>query len=584
MVQTITQSLKPLEWLSLKLELPPAYRRHTFSLSSIGQITIAMMLNILSLAVPVMMLQIYDRIIPHKAYSTLAMLSVGVVIALAVDATLRMMRAHLTSWTAATHEHAAGCAAMERLVNADLPQFDAHNTGTYLQQFAAISKLRDFYSGQSLTAIVDLPFAAVFLVLIAYLGGWLVYIPLTLLALFAVFAHYAGTKLKHSLETRSAGDDRKASYLISVLSGIHTAKSMGMEMPLVRRFEAAQSHVTKGSYHVAMASGFATLLSALFGQLSLILTAGAGSILVIQGIISVGALSACTLLAGRALQPIQRVLGAWLRLQDISVAYAQANELLNMPMQPRHILPLQVPEGIVQLQNLSFGYDATPLFENISLRVEPGDVIAISGDKNSGKSTLLQLIAGVLTPTAGLVQIDGLEPATYSLSELAQHIGYLPQQGAIFKGTILENLTGFHNDDAAVAAAKRAAQQLGLDTIINLLPNGYATKLTGSAVDPLPPGVKQRLALARILRHTPAIILFDDADRALDKDGYNLLFRMMGQLKGRATIIMVSHDQNLLSFADRFYALHPTGLHETAPPEMQHLSLLVKQPLRGDAA
>lgn len=539
------------------LPLPAHWQRRIQKIPALSHLGIALMINILSLALPVMMLQIYDRIIPHQSFGTLAVLIAGVCIALAVDAALRVMRAWLVGWSAASHEHAASCAAMERLSQADVGTFEKTPAGEHLQNLAALGRLREFNSGQSLTALVDLPFAVIFLALIYYLGGILVLVPVILLLLFCLSAGVAGARLRTALDHRRKADDNKSSLMVSILSGIHTAKSMAMEAPLLRRFEAAQDEVTRDSYRVALASGLAASLSAAFGQLSLILTAAAGAFLVLHGYLSIGGLSACTFLAGRAIQPIQRVLGTWLRLQDLAIARRQAQAVFSLPVQARtNARPTQTPQGRVTLEDVSFAYDgASPLLKNISLRIEPGEAIAISGDRAGGKSALLQVIAGVLTAQKGSVRVDGVNPAEYGLSALQGRIGYMPQHGTIFRGTIMENLTGFRPGEDNAARAREAAEELGLDSVIDVLPRGYQTLLTDTAADPVPPGVKQRIALARVLAARPAVLLFDDADQALDKEGYNRLFRLMGRLKSTTTLVMVSHDQNLLSFADRHYRL-----------------------------
>lgn len=546
------------------------------------QLLIASMVNILSLALPIMMLQVYDRIIPHQAFGTLALLIAGVLVALCFDAVLRTARAWLAGWTAARHEHQASCSAIDRFARSDLNAFERNSTGTHLQNMNALNRLREFYSGQALMALVDLPFAAMFLCLIAYLGGWLVAVPLGLLTVFLLSARYAGIKLKYALEMRSQNDDRKASFIVSVLMVMHTVKSLGVESAMMRRFESRQSASTVDSYHVAIASGFTTILSAVFGQLSLIMTVTVGVVLVMKGDLSVGGLSACTLLAGRTIQPIQRVLGAWLRLQDLSVSRAQAAELFNLPILPQKKYTPSTANGNIQLKNISFKYDLeqSDILNNISLEIKPGEVIAISGEKGSGKSTLLQLIAGGIMPDAGYVLVDGMNPVQHSMSDLVHHLGYLPQQATIFRGTILENLTGFNPDDRTISKAKEAAQLMGLDHVINLLPHGYETQLTDSQSDPVPPGVKQRIALTRVLMHRPSILLFDDADRALDKEGYNRLFQLMGRLKGNCTLVMVSHDQNLLSFADRFYELKNGTLKLTSHTSSQNISFF-KQSFLG---
>jgi ATP-binding cassette, subfamily C, bacterial LapB len=556
------------------LPLPEKYRRRAFRASAAWQLLIALYLNILSLAVPIMMLQVYDRIIPHQALGTLTLLLVGVGVALAIDAALRVVRAYVTSFSAASQEHAANTAALDHLARVDLGAFSQDSSGVQMQRLAALGRLREFQSGQALSALIDLPFASVFLLMIYFLGGKLVFVPLGMLALFVLVSRYAGWRLRKALEFRADSDDRKFSFIISVLTGIHTAKSLGAEALLMRRFEREQVDVTRSSYDVARASGFAATLSAGFSQSVLIFAGAYGALLVIDGELSVGALSACSFLAGRALQPVQRVLGTWLRYQDYGVSRQQADALFGLPVQLRTEQKLNQPSGAILLQNVTLvpAHGNAPRFTELFLKVDPGEIVAIRGEKGTGKSALLQLIAGILVPSSGTISVDGMDPAQHGLSELHAHIGYLPQQGAIFRGTILENLTGFTKDESAVESAKASCRQLGLDAVIDQLPKGYFTQLFDTPADPIPPGVKQRIAIARVLRRQPSILLFDDADRNLDKEGYNRLFSLMGRLKGRTTIVLVTADQNLTSFADRTYRLAEGKLEMVSAERAETLS------------
>ncbi|MES2729486.1 MAG: ATP-binding cassette domain-containing protein [Pseudomonadota bacterium] len=566
----IVQLLEP-------LPLPDEHKEKIFVFSTRSQLGIALMLNILSLALPIMMLQVYDRIIPHQSYGTLVMLTLGVISALVLDAALRIIRSYMTGWSTATNEHAASCAAIDRAIESDVTRYEHISSGEHMQNFSALGRLREFYSGQAMTALIDLPFIFIFLGLITYLGGMLVLAPIALLILFYVCARIAGNHLRTTLAARAVVDDRKASFIVSVLHGIHTTKAVAIETPLVRRFEALQNDVSEQSYRVALASSAATTLSAIFGQLSLVITASFGCLMVIQGNLSMGGLSACTLLAGRAIQPIQRVLGTWLRLQDLTVARDQADHLFTLPIQKRSTETLPHVNGNITLEDVNFAYETgAPILKSISLSLDAGEAIAITGSKGSGKSTLLQLLTGLLTPQSGTIRLDTVDPGQYSLGALRHVIGYMPQQGAIFKGSILENLTGFRTDDDSVMRVLDAVRELGLDPVIDQLPHGYHTLLTDTASDPIPPGIKQRIALARVMAREPAIMLFDDADRALDKDGYNLLFRLIGRLKGRSTLILVSQDQNLMSFADRVYDLRDGELQLENLNQSQTLSRLVQ--------
>jgi len=564
------------QWLlpQLPLSNQQAFRRAR--LSPLWQIGIALFINILSLALPIMTVQIYDRIIPSLAFNTMALLIIGVLIALAFEAFLRLARAYLVGWSSIQQEYAVASGAFERMTRTTLAALEATTVSTHMQRFSAVARLREFYGGQALGSIVDLPFIIFFLLLLAYLGGPLVLIPLILLTLFICFSFYAGRRLRSALDTRAKADDRKFNFIMSVLTGVHSVKALGMEQSLLRQFESHQADGTDQSYRVALASGFAASLSATFSQLSPILTVTAGCLLVLHGNLTVGGLSACTLLASRCLQPVQRVLGTWLRMQDYALANQQVQDLFSAPVQLRGGDHLPPPRGQINLRDVTFSFPGatSPIFRGISLEIMPGDTIAVIGAKGSGKSALLQLIAGILENQQGIINVDGIMPSQYGMSALAKHVGYLPQKGSIYKGTILENLCGFEDDDDIVDSVKYLCRRMGLDSIIDQLPKGYATQLSDSWSDPIPPGVKQRIALVRALRHQPAAILFDDADQTLDKEGYNRLYGLLGRLKGRSTIVLITEDANLLSLADRVLHLQNAKLHNAGTSTAQQLALL----------
>ncbi len=557
------------------VSLPDFYEDHSYKMPVFRQLGIAFSLNILSLALPIMMLQIYDRIIPHASFGSLYVLTAMVMTALVLDMALRIIRSYLVNWSAASSEHAAHCAAVELFARTNITEFERKGSGEHLQNINAIGKLREFYSGQAWASLIDVPFVVIFLALIAYLGGILVLVPISLLILFFINAALTSNSLKLALEERSESDDKKASLVVSILKSIHTVKSLSFESFLIRKFEGIQADVSKDSFLVAAASGKASILSACFGQLSLIATVTAGLFLVLNGSLSIGGLSACTLLAGRCIQPVQRVLATWLRLQDLSLSKAQVTSLFALPAMKRVEKSHHISQGRILLDQISYTSPSGQiLLDEISMSVEPGSIVAITANNGTAKSALLQIIAGVIKPDTGTIMIDDIAPSQHSLSELKDLIGYLPQEAAIFKGSILENITGFQNQSDKIQEAMEAGADLGLDQIVDTLPHGYNTRLTDSVADPIPPGVKQRISLVRVLANRPAILLFDDADRTLDKTGYNLLFRLIGRLKGKATIILVTQDQNLLSFADRFLHLDQGKLVSTDPSGSHNLAIL----------
>src|SRR3990172_4086801 len=278
-------------------------------------------INLLTLALPIAIFQVYDRVLPNGTRDTLLLLVIGVGVALVLDALLRALRAALVAHASARFEYRVGCAALDRLLGAKLSAVEEVPEGVHLDRLGSVDALRDFYLGQPLTVAIDLPFVVIFLALIAYLAGPLALVPLALMAVAALIAVVAGRWLKAALEERATLDDRRYSFLIETLSGIHTLKSLGMEAQMLRRYERLQEGSVRAVYEVNAASASAQTVGNLFAPLTMLTVAGVGALMVLEGELTIGALAASTLLSGRTLQPLLRALGLWVQFQDIGLAH-----------------------------------------------------------------------------------------------------------------------------------------------------------------------------------------------------------------------------------------------------------------------
>ncbi|OAN48823.1 peptidase domain-containing ABC transporter [Magnetospirillum moscoviense] len=512
-------------------------------------------INILALALPIMLLQIYDRIIPHQSMSTLGMLTVGVVVAMVLESAVRMGRNHLTGWLGAAFEHRLSCEAFKRLLRAPLPDFERHGPTVLMERLRASAKVREFYSGQALLSLFDVPFVVVYIALIALLGGWLAMVPVAMVGAFTLVAIRNGRKVRDDIRRRAEFDERRFSFLAEALTGIHSVKTMAMEEMMQRRYELLQDVNVEHSHDSAKHSVVALNIGQLFAQLATIAVVGVGAGLVVAGSMTPGALAACIMLAGRSLQPLQGVLGTWIRFQGFAVARQQIEKLFDLGARESAQPILPKVDGEVRLDNVGLTYPGMPksVLAGVSMHIKAGECVAIVGDNGSGKSTLLGLMAGQLLPTEGTISVDGFDLAQFSPSSVSQRIGYLPQQGVLVDGTILENLTMFN--PALVERAYEVAAMLGLDRVVSGMRLGYDTPVGNSASESMPAGIKQRIAIARALVHDPAVILFDEANIAIDSAGDELLREYLVSLKGHKTMILVTPRPSLVKLADRVFNL-----------------------------
>ena len=518
---------------------------------------VSLVINLFSLAVPLVTLQVYDRILSFQSIGTLQVLCSGVVVVVILDTILRLCRSVLIGWASACFEHDAFTSSLKHLMSIKLRDVQKFSHGQQLQRLSAISKLKNFYSGQALINIVDLPFVLIFIGFIAYLGKSLVIVPIVLLGLFAVYAYVLGKHMKHVLEKKDVHEDRRINFISETLDKIHTVKMLGLECALLRRSEEMQNQNIVDAHRLNAQNMQSQNAASLFTQIMMVSMISMGAYMVIDGQMSMGVLIACVLLSGRIMQPVQRALSFWSNFQEYQLAKKKMEALLSCPEQTKvKKSALKVPKGKLEMKGLSFSYeegeDAT-ILNDVNLSLPPGTAISLVGAPGDGKTTLMKLIAGIYEPTGGKIMVDGVETCQYPFEDIAKYIGYLPPDSEIFQGSVMDNITSFRPDmeDQAI----EIAGYLGIDTVVSKLAQGYNTHLFDGPADPITPGMKQRITLARVLINRPRILLFDYADKSLDKDGYNHLFKFLGQIKGQASMVLVSNDRNILHLAQAEYMI-----------------------------
>jgi len=506
----------------------------------------------LSLMLPLALLQVYDRIIPNDSRDTALLLGSAVAIAIFAELLLRVARSVILARAGQTFEEKTGKTLFGRILGADPRSLKSTGTGEHLDRFNAVNAVREFESGQPMVLIFDVFFAVVFLIFIAILGGWVVVWPVSAVVLAVVVVLACTPTLRKRLNSQIDTDAAVNDFLISVLGAGHNIRALAMETAMTDRYESlqverirAQAKSEKMGTHLGDFVG-------LLGQACTVCVVCHGAMLVNLTELTTGALAACTILAGRSLQPLRAAVGMWTKYVSVATTRTRMNELMHVPQADRGLAALEpsTVRGHLVLRDvrLKSSDNDAELLPPINLDIPAGQIVALIGPNASGKSTVLQLMSGELSPDTGEVSIDGTSVGSITSTSRRRTVVRLDQADALFKGSFVENLTGFrpHLRDAAI----RAAQFLGFSDEIDLLPKGFDTPVTDVA-NTFSRGFVQRMCLARSLLDQPGVILADQSFSAMDADGKSAVKRLLNQLRGHTTVVFVTYDPELLAEADQ---------------------------------
>jgi ATP-binding cassette subfamily C protein len=507
--------------------------------------------NILYLASPIYLLQVYDRVVSSGSVPTLVMLTVALVIALLAMAGLDHARARVLVRAGLRLDRLLSARVMAAMVR----QVNTLPSAAKSQGLRDLDTARQFLTGSSFYALFDAPWAPLYIAVMALLhpllGALGLAFALILLALALLNEWLTGRLLAESGEAAT----RNYTLTEAALRNSHVIEAMGMLDALLGRW-SHDRYAMLGAQ--AKASDRAALLLATIRFLRLLMQSlilGAGAYLVIQRDATGGVMFAAMFLLGRALQPVDQAVAGWRQLVGARTAYRRLERLLAAFPAPPASLALPRPKGRLTAQGAGLVLPgmSRPVLRDISFDLEPGEALGIIGPSGAGKSSLARLIVGLQAPAAGVIRLDGANVATWNRGELGRHVGYLPQEIELFADTVAANIARFgqSEDDKVVAAAMLA----GAHELILELPRGYDTIVEESGAN-LSGGHRQRIGLARALYGDPALIVLDEPSSNLDLEGDIALANCLAQLKqmGR-TVIIISHRPATLNLVDKILVL-----------------------------
>jgi ATP-binding cassette subfamily C protein LapB len=517
----------------------------------------AVLHNILGLVLPMALLQVMDRVVLNHSLETLTLLAIGVVVGLIIEELLQQLNSLVTSWLGARFEHVASVDALSKLMHVPIRRLQQEEPGIHIERVASTAQVAEFYSGRALLVLLDLPFVIIFLAMIYIIGGRVVFVPVLLLTIFVYVIFRFGNWLKQVIERNHAANERHVNYLVETLTGIHSVKTMAMEAQMERRHERLRTGTAEMNENMANTGSMATALGTVFVQVMTISIVFASAIGVLSGQMTPGGVAACMMLSVRSLQPLRRGLAVWMRYQSFVAAQKRLKEVHDMAFEDDRNKPeLQQVKGSIELKRVRLDRNnGEPILNDISCTIQAGECVLIQGGSGSGKSSLLSIIGGAVTADGGNVLIDGRSISEFSSDSIQREIGLLPQKSALITGTILENMTMFDSrlDDAALDIAR----QLGLDEVVSSMKLGYETPLGEGNAEVLSSGLRQIIAIVRILVRQPSVILFDEANLSLDMAGDKFLRDYITQLKGICTIVLITPRPSWFVMADR--VLHIAG-------------------------
>lgn len=520
-------------------------------------IAASFVINLIALAAPLFVMNVYDRVVPNQATATLWVLAAGICGAYLFDLLLKGLRSLCLDLAGKKTDLIISATLFERIVGMAM-KFRPARIGSFAQNIHEFQGMRDFLTSLTLTSLIDLPFTLIILLVIALLGGHLVWIPIVAFPLALGIGHVLQKPLTATLERTMALGAERQSSLIETLAGLDAVKVNNAESERQYQWEHTIGTLSRLELRVKILSGLAMNITLLIQQLAGVAMICFGVYMIIDGNLSMGGLVACYMLSGRALGPLAALSGLLTRYQQAKVTMVSVDQMMELPQErnfDERPLSRQVLQGAMEFRNIDFTYpnQQNLALKNINLVVRPGEKIGIIGRSGSGKSSLAKLLVGLYQPDEGSLLVDGVDIRQIDVSELRHNIGYVAQDIQLLAGTLRDNLVcgARYVDDEMVL---QAAELAGVHEFARLHPQGYELQV-GERGQNLSGGQRQNVALARALLLNPPILLLDEPTSAMDNTGEERLKQRLQAVVENKTIILVTHRASLLSLVDRLLVI-----------------------------
>ena len=529
----------------------------------------SILINLFILATPMFTMNVYDKVVPNDAIATLWVLAAGIVTVYIFDTLLRFVRTYLLEIAGKKSDVIMSSIIFSQVLNLKMDQWPP-SIGAFASQLREFESIRNFFTASTIATLVDLPFAIIFLLVIYYIGGPMIAVPLIIIALLMLYSFILIRPLKASVEATYEANANKNAHLIETLRTIKTVKALGTSNYAQWVWEESSGTIANRSMRARILSSSITVVTNLMVQFN---TIG----LIVFGIyrigdleLSLGGLIAIVMLASRAVAPMGQIAALITSFEQTKTAFRSLDELMQKAVErPEGKSYVRRPgfEGAIQFRDLDFSYPEASKnsLSGINIKIKTGEHVGIIGKVGSGKTTLMKLIIGLYQGSAGSIAIDDIDINQIDPADLRKNIGYLSQDIELLRGTIRENIAykDLHiNDERLIQAAGIS----GVDLFVNQLPQGFDTQV-GEDGGFLSGGQRQSIALGRAVLLNEPILILDEPTNSFDNTTESIVKKRLYEYTRDRTLLLVTHKAPMLDLVERLIVMDEGRIVMDGPKE-----------------
>jgi len=543
-----TDSKKHWFWGTLKLSFP-IYK---------DVIVASLLINVFMIFGPLFTMNVYDRVVPNDAFDTLWVLATGIGVMYLLDMIMKLTRTYFLELASKKNDVIMSSKIFEKVLDIKMSA-RPKSVGSFANNIKEFDHLKNFFTTSTMVAFIDIPFSLIFLSVIWFLGGNIVFIPLAIITIVTTYVMLVRKPLYRSIEETNEASANKNSILIESLVNLETIKTMNYHGRSQWNWEEATGEIANKSIKTKILSSSIPVITQFFVQLNTIAVVIYGVYQISDKLMTMGALIAINMLSQRAIAPLSQITSLLSSLEQTKVSYGTLEDIMKLPSERedgKKFVERPAFSGLIEFKNVTFTYpgEEKPALQNVSFTIHPGEKVAIIGKIGSGKSTIVKLLLGLYEPDSGDIFIDGIDIKQINPADLRRNLAYVAQDITLFRGTLKDNLVirNPHADDKAILKASKIAC---VDEFVNIHPLGFEMAV-GERGEGLSGGQRQSVSIARAFLVDSPIVLFDEPTSMMDSHTEIKVMKNIKESIGDKTLILVTHKNSLLENAQRVIVMH----------------------------